>query len=79
MRYTILLRRNTETSGYSIIVPELPGCFSNGETLEEAIENTREAIELHLEGMIKDGEEITDEIEPYVIASIQVESYAAAS
>lgn len=37
------------TGGYSVWVPELPGCASQGETLEEAIANIKEAIELYLE------------------------------
>ncbi len=79
MRYTILLRRNAETSGYSVIVPELPGCFSRGETLEEAIANSKEAIELHLEGVVDDGEEVPEEMEPFVIASVEVQVPARTS
>jgi predicted RNase H-like HicB family nuclease len=35
--------------GFSVWVPDLPGCASQGETLEEAIKNIKEAIELYLE------------------------------
>jgi predicted RNase H-like HicB family nuclease len=35
--------------GYSVWVPDLPGCASQGETIEEALENIKEAIELYLE------------------------------
>lgn len=35
--------------GYSVMVPSLPGCFSQGDTFEEAVENIKEAIELYLE------------------------------
>ncbi len=73
MRYTVLLRRNTDALGYSVIVPELPGCFSQGETLEEAIMSSKEAIELHLEGIMEDNEEVPREVEPFVIASVEVE------
>jgi predicted RNase H-like HicB family nuclease len=45
---------------YGVTVPDLPGCFSSGSTFDEAIDNAREAIELHLEGMIEDGESIPD-------------------
>ncbi len=38
-----------EEGGYTVYVPSLPGCISQGETKEEALENIREAIELHLE------------------------------
>jgi predicted RNase H-like HicB family nuclease len=42
-------------SDYGVTVPDLPGCFSAGETFDEALDNAREAIELHLEGMIDEG------------------------
>ena len=38
-----------EEGGYTVYVPALPGCISQGETYEEALENIREAIELYLE------------------------------
>jgi predicted RNase H-like HicB family nuclease len=37
--------------GYTVLVPLLPGCVSYGKTVEEATENAREAIELHLENL----------------------------
>ena len=46
------------TGGYSVSVPSLPGCFSQGETLEEAKVNIAEAIESHLESLRADGEEV---------------------
>lgn len=36
--------------GYSVSVPSLPGCFSQGDSFEEAVKNIQEAIELYLEG-----------------------------
>ena len=38
-----------ETGGYVAFVPALPGCHTQGETIEETIENVKEAIELYLE------------------------------
>jgi len=40
-----------EEGGYTIWVPALPGCFSQGETIDECMNNIREAIELYLESM----------------------------
>lgn len=40
--------------GYSAHVPSLPGCASQGETLEETLTNIREAVELYLEGLKAD-------------------------
>ena len=39
----------SDEGGYTVIVPSLPGCISEGETKEEAIDNIKEAIELYLE------------------------------
>jgi predicted RNase H-like HicB family nuclease len=46
MKYKILLNHSEE--GYSVSVPGLPGCWSQGETEEEAIENIRDAIREYL-------------------------------
>ena len=46
--YQAVFQEETE-GGFSVWVPDLPGCASQGETLEEALENIREAIELYLE------------------------------
>jgi antitoxin HicB len=48
------------TGGYVITCPALPGCYSQGETVGEALANIREAIELCLEDMRARGEEIPD-------------------
>lgn len=39
----------SEDGGYTVLVPSLPGCISEGNTKEEALRNIREAIELYLE------------------------------
>lgn len=39
----------SEEGGYTVYVPALPGCISEGETVEEALANIREAVELYLE------------------------------
>lgn len=48
MRLKILFEPSDE-GGYSVSVPALPGCISEGDSLEEARQNIREAIELYLE------------------------------
>jgi len=59
--YTVIVH-NAEEGGYWAEVPALPGCFSQGETVEETLQNTREAIDLHIEVLQEEGEEIpTDE------------------
>ena len=48
MKLRIVLEPSPE-GGYTVYVPSLPGCISEGDTLEEALENIREAIDLYLE------------------------------
>ena len=43
---------------YGATVPDLPGCFSGGETLEQALQNVQEAIDMHVETLIDQGETI---------------------
>lgn len=57
MIYPVVLHKD-RTSDYGVTVPDLPGCFSAGRTIDEALEATREAIELHLEGLIDAGQPI---------------------
>lgn len=57
MQYPIFIHKD-ENTDYGVIVPDLPGCFSAGSTIEEAIENAHEAIECHLEGLLLDNESI---------------------
>ena len=42
--------------GYGVYVPDLPGCTSGGDTLRESLSNAEEAILLHLDGMLEDGD-----------------------
>lgn len=49
--------------GYVVEVPSLPGCVSQGETMDEAIANVKEAIELHIESMLDHGEAVPDDFE----------------
>ena len=50
-----------ETGGYVAEVPSLPGCISEGETLEEAIANVREAIDLYIEVLKEDGKPVPED------------------
>ena len=59
-RYTVLLERE-EGGGYHAFCPTLKGCHTQGDTLEEAIENIREAIEAYLESLRAAGEPIPTE------------------
>ncbi len=60
MDYTVLIHP-AEEGGYWTEVPALPGCFSQGETTEEALANTREAIELHVSVLRDEGQEVSED------------------
>lgn len=55
MRYPVAIEPGDEQHAFGVAVPDLPGCFSAGDTLDEAIDNVREAIELWLETVIDEG------------------------
>lgn len=55
MRYPIAIEPGDTEHAFGVVVPDLPGCFSAGDTLDEAIDNAREAVELWLETVIDDG------------------------
>lgn len=57
MQYPIVIHKDPE-SAYGVTVPDVPGCFSAGDTVVEAIANASEAIAFHLEGLLADGEDI---------------------
>jgi predicted RNase H-like HicB family nuclease len=59
MQYAIVIEHAPGTN-YSAYVPDLPGCVSTGDTLEEVKKNIREAIEFHLDGMREDGDPIPE-------------------
>ena len=61
--YTIILDPDPEEGVYAVTVPALPGCFTQGETIEEAIEMAKDAIALHIEGLIAHGLPVPEEKE----------------
>ena len=52
MRYVVAIEKGDKKHTYGVVVPDLPGCFSAGNTLDEALSNAKEAILLHLEGLM---------------------------
>ena len=58
MKFITAIEPAIEGSSYGVVVPDLPGCFSAGDTLDEAISNAHEAIDLVCETMIEDGLDI---------------------
>jgi antitoxin HicB len=70
-RYTVVVHREEDGSGYYVTVPALPGCFSAGATEDEAMRNATEAIQAHVEALVKSGQAIPegDSAEPVKVAS----------
>ena len=56
MKYTVVVERTS--NNYAAYVPDLPGCVATASTREQLLEEIREAIEFHIEGMREDGEVI---------------------
>ncbi len=59
LNYEVVFREESE-GGFTVIVPDLAGCVTFGETLEEAKEMAKEAIELYVESLQEYGEEIKE-------------------
>lgn len=57
MRFPVVLHTDDGVR-FGVTVPDLPGCFSAGDTFDAALDSVAEAIELHLEGLVEDGGEV---------------------
>lgn len=55
--YPIVIHKDPEST-FGVTVPDLPGCFSAGDTLDEALRMSQEAIELHIEGLLEDNDAV---------------------
>ena len=60
MNYVIAIEPGDRRHAFGVAVPDLPGCFSAGDTLDEALSSAREAIELWLETVIDDGRPVPE-------------------
>ncbi len=65
-RYTVVLTFDPEVDSYAVAVPALAGCFAQGQTVEDALANAKEAIALHLDALADQGESIPDDVSPLV-------------
>ena len=74
-RYTVVLTPESEAGGYSVSVPALPGCFSQGDSVEDALVQIREAIGLYLWGLQQDGDQIPGDVDP-IIKTVDAEPLA---
>jgi predicted RNase H-like HicB family nuclease len=51
-----------DSDGYFVSCPALQGCYSQGDTYEEAVKNIKDAIRLHIEDRLADGEGIPEDV-----------------
>lgn len=54
MQLFIAIEPGDEQHAFGVVVPDLPGCFSAGDTLEQTISNAKEAIRFHWELLLED-------------------------
>lgn len=58
MKFVIAIEPGTEATAFGVVVPDLPGCFSAGDTLDKAVDNAHKAIELWCQTVIEDGGDV---------------------
>lgn len=58
MKYTVVIEKSP--NNYAAYVPDLPGCVATASTREEVLQEIREAIEFHIEGMREDGDPVPE-------------------
>ena len=70
MEYRIAIAPGTEESpGDGVIVPDLPGCYSQGDDLEDAVTKAKESVELWIEGMLEEGLPVPQSSDPSELAA----------
>lgn len=69
-QFTVVIE--PDEHGFHAFVPALPGCHSFGDTVEEAQANIHEAMELHVEAMLEDGEPVPMQQDPVFITRISI-------
>jgi predicted RNase H-like HicB family nuclease len=69
--YTIVVEPD-EAGDLTVTVPALPGCFTRGRTIEECRQRAAEAIEVHIAGLLADGEPIPEEVGAPQLLSVTV-------
>jgi antitoxin HicB len=70
--YTIVLDPDPDEGGYTVTVPALPGCITEGETVEDCLANAREAIALYLADLAESGAPIPEEHEQPKLLKVTV-------
>ena len=76
LKYTVIFEP-AEEGGYVVSVPALPGCFTEGDTLEETMEMVKDAISGYIASLKKHNEPIPEEQGPSLISVIDIPMPAA--
>ncbi len=76
-RYTVVIEAEPDGGAYNVAVPALPGCYTWGETFEEAMRMAREAIAGHVQALRDLGEEVPIEGAGPIVTVVEVEIPAA--
>ncbi len=71
LKYTAIFEPAKE-GGYVVSVPALPGCATQGENFEDAVEMVKDAIQLYLSALKEEGEDIPKETDDIVVTKISV-------
>ena len=71
-RYTIVITPDSEDGRFVVSVPALPGCFTYGNTVDEAIEYAKDAIAVHIAGLLQDGDPVPTEPEAARVTTVKV-------
>ena len=77
MKFTVILTPDLEDGGYVAECPAIPGCISEGDTVEETLVNIKEAIEGCLESMAAHEHEMPEQ--PMIVATVDVDFPSPAS
>ena len=71
-QYTAIFAPDEEMGGFTVTIPSLPGCISEGDTFEEALANIKEAASLYIEVMKEKKFTVPQEEKGVVIAPVEV-------
>ena len=67
-----MLDPDPDDGGYTVTVPALPGCITQGETVEQCVERAREAIAAYIESLVARGLPVPEETEPPRLVEVSV-------
>ena len=73
-QYTAIFEPDSKLGGYTVTIPALPGCISEGDSFEAALKNIQEAAVLHLSVMQREKEEAPTEGASIIMAPIQIKA-----